>query len=48
MIVVCISCGWSGDESELVSLTDDPRDLDFSFCPDCNGDYFEEIEEETE
>ena len=44
----CENCGWSGTPEELVSLTDDFDDRDFSFCPDCGKDEFEEEEEEDD
>lgn len=33
----CQECWWTGDISELVALTDDPEDRDFSYCPNCEG-----------
>lgn len=39
-------CSWSGDRQELVSKTDDPKDLKFSYCPYCGGDDFTEENEE--
>lgn len=39
-------CRWSGDESELVSSTDDTEDRDFSHCPQCGGTDFDEEDEE--
>ena len=46
--LTCNECGWSGAPEELVSLTDDPEDRNFSFCPFCESDDFEEDEEEEE
>lgn len=42
----CLNCAWSGDDTELVSLTDDLDDVDFSHCPDCNGQSFEHEDDE--
>lgn len=42
----CIDCGWYGDETELVSKTDEPDDKGFYYCPDCTGNNLEEEEEE--
>jgi len=36
-------CHWSGDESELVSVAGDET---FSHCPYCEGEDFDEEEEE--
>lgn len=44
----CENCSWSGHSEELVSLTDDLEDTDFTHCPYCDGTEFEEIEEEEE
>ena len=41
----CQFCDWSGYPYELVTLTDDPDDNDFSRCPRCGGSMFDEIEE---
>ena len=35
--IECEDCGWSGDTSNLVALTDDLNDKDFSHCPDCGS-----------
>lgn len=39
-------CRWSGDPDELVALTDDLNDRDFSYCPQCDGKDFEEEDDE--
>jgi hypothetical protein len=41
-------CGWSGDPAELVTKTEDLKDLDFSYCPNCDGKDFYEEEEPDE
>lgn len=33
-----ITCSWQGRREELVSLTDDDDDNDFSYCPRCDGE----------
>lgn len=35
--VECLDCGWLGYVEELVALTDDLDDEDFSHCPRCEG-----------
>ena len=40
----CNNCGWQGYWTELVSLTEDTKDTNFSFCPDCASDDIEDIE----
>lgn len=37
-----------GDPDELVSLTSDLNDVDFSYCPNCEGKDFDEEEEDEE
>jgi len=44
----CKNCWWYGDPSELVSKTSSFFDRDFSYCPDCGGTDFEEVEDEEE
>jgi hypothetical protein len=39
-------CHWSGDPEELVALTSDLNDRDFTHCPNCDGNDFEEEDEE--
>jgi hypothetical protein len=39
-------CQWSGDPQELVALTDELDDVDFTHCPYCEGADFEELDEE--
>jgi len=43
--LTCLECGWSGYPEELVCLTDSVDDKDFSYCPHCEKDNFEEDEE---
>jgi len=43
---ICEHCTWGGYHEELVSQTEDLDDKDFSYCPDCGGKEFEEVEEE--
>lgn len=42
-MLTCLNCHWSGDLSELVAVDDDVDN--FSYCPRCDGDIFEEEEE---
>ena len=42
----CVNCSWSGTREELVALTDDLDDQDFTHCPNCGGTEFEEDEQE--
>ena len=44
--LTCTSCWWSGYPEELIALTDDLDDKDFSYCPRCNGNNFDKDEEE--
>ena len=46
LLLCCDECGWEGYRDELVRLSDDPDDSDFSYCPNCEGSDFTEIEEE--
>jgi len=46
-MLICENCGWHGDDTQLVALTDKPDDLDFWYCPDCGCTEFEEEEEES-
>lgn len=41
-------CTWSGEHDELVALTDDINDEDFSYCPNCEGRDFQEEDDERE
>lgn len=43
-------CSWSGGHDELVALTDDSTDIAFDYCPNCEGDDFDEedIEDDDE
>jgi len=45
MEIECISCGWAGDETMLVSKTDDINDDQYIYCPECGDDDMEELEE---
>lgn len=42
--IICNECGWCGDPSELVSLTDDVNDMDFIYCPDCGSSDIEDLD----
>ena len=44
--IKCNKCGWTGDYEQLISLTDDLDDKDFSYCPRCESKDIENIEEE--
>ncbi len=46
--LICTNCDWQGEADELVSLTDNANDKDFSYCPYCSGEAFDEEEEEVE
>lgn len=43
--ITCIDCGWTGDTTMLESKTDDLKDRDFKYCPDCGSEKIEDIEE---
>jgi len=45
-MLICNDCGWSGEPGELVSKTDDLNDRDFSYCPYCGGNDFDEEDED--
>ena len=45
IIFNCNRCEWSGTEGELVSITVDPEDRTFEYCPRCNGNDFEILNE---
>lgn len=47
-MLICLDCGWSGDDTQLESKTEDLDDRNFSFCPDCGGDNFEEEDEDED
>lgn len=36
--LVCNSCDWHGDSSELESKTSDLKDNLYNHCPDCGSD----------
>lgn len=44
--IQCNYCGWTGDVTMLVSKTESLEDVDFVYCPDCESDDIEDIEEE--
>ena len=46
--LICNECGWEGTPEELVSLTDDLNDRNFSFCPYCDSNNFDEEEDEED
>lgn len=41
-------CSWSGDSDELVALSDDANDNDFTHCPNCDGSDFEEEDQDDD
>lgn len=43
--LVCNNCGWTGDSTMLVSLTDDIEDEDYNYCPECESGDLEDLEE---
>ncbi len=45
---ICNNCTWQGESDELVSKTENTNDTDFSFCPQCGINDFEEDIEEVE
>ena len=44
--LICNNCDWMGDPSELVSLTEEIEDRDFSYCPICDSNDLDEDEDE--
>ncbi len=46
--LICTNCNWQGEEDELVTSTDNVNDRNFSFCPFCSGNDFDEDKEEIE
>jgi len=46
--LICNECLWQGEPDELVALTDDLDDQDFSYCPNCGGKDLEEDDEEED
>jgi len=48
IILMCNGYGWQGTPEELVSLTDDLNDRDFSFCPHCDSSDFDELKDEED
>ena len=43
--IECTSCGWTGDETMLVSATEDLDDRDFIYCPECGKDTIQDIDD---
>jgi len=41
--IICNNCGWAGDVSMLVSLTESMED-ECNKCPDCESDDIEDFE----
>lgn len=35
-------CTWSGESDELIALSNNANDNDFTHCPNCDGDDFDE------
>ena len=48
MSLNCDDCGWHGEPEELVARTDAGDDRDFSFCPFCEENDFDEEEGEND
>ncbi len=48
--LTCNKCFWFGYPEELVALTDDipSDDRDFRYCPRCEGNDFDEDEDDEE
>ncbi len=44
--IICNECGWTGDNTMLVSKTADLLDKDFNYCPYCGSDDIEDIEKD--
>jgi predicted Zn-ribbon and HTH transcriptional regulator len=42
--VKCCKCGWEGYSDALVSKTEDVKDRDFNYCPDCESDDIEDTD----
>ncbi len=43
-----LDCNWSGEPDELVSKTEDIDDDNYSFCPSCGNENFDEEEMDEE
>jgi len=41
--IECLDCDWQGYVLDLVSKTEDPKDRDFNYCPDCGSDNIQDI-----
>ena len=46
--VRCADCDWEGYSEELVALTDDLDDRDFSHCPYCESSNIESTDHDEE
>jgi len=44
--IECENCGWSGRSDELVALTEDLKDCDFSYRPDCSSQDIIDIDQD--
>ena len=46
--LICLQCGWAGEEDQLVCKNGDWRGVYYIYCLSCGGTSFdaEEIEEE--
>lgn len=42
--LTCIKCGWTGNNAELVAITDNLNDAYFAYCPVCEHSEFDEEE----
>ena len=40
---ICNNCGWTGDSTMLESKTDNQKELDFNYCPDCGSEDIEDL-----
>ncbi len=43
--IKCNNCDWHGDSTMLVSKTEAMDDRDFNYCPDCESDDIEDVED---
>lgn len=48
MYLECDDCYWYGSSEELVTKTEDLDDKDFSYCPSCGGNNFQEFEDDED
>ena len=44
--LMCLQCGWEGDDTELRAKTDNSEDKDFIYCPDCKSAEIAEFEDD--